>query len=175
MGLAVQAARLAANRYPQMSALVRTTLGWPALLRRKAQSTPAHEPESNAVGVVMEPKEIEITRRDFLVGGSVGIVGMALAIQGPPWLRERRTLAALPRASAALPNVLLIVLDTVRAQSLSLYGYDRPTTPNLERLASRGVTFGRALSTSPWTLPSHGSMFTGLWPHQFRYGWISPW
>ena len=61
---------------------------------------------------------------------------------------------------------MLIVLDTVRAKSLSLYGYSRATTPNLDRLAARGVVFERALSTAPWTLPSHGSMFTGRFPHE---------
>src|SRR5262249_45570053 len=45
-------------------------------------------------------------------------------------------------------NVLLVVLDTVRAESLSLYGYDRDTTPNLARLAKRGVRFDRAFSTA---------------------------
>jgi arylsulfatase A-like enzyme len=58
------------------------------------------------------------------------------------------------------------VLDTVRAQNLSLYGYNRPTTPNLERLARRGVIFDQARSPGVWTLPSHCSLFTGRWPHE---------
>lgn len=64
------------------------------------------------------------------------------------------------------PNVLLLVLDTVRADHLSLYGYDRATTPNLQRWAQRGVRFDRARAPAPWTLPSHASMLTGFWPHQ---------
>jgi len=64
------------------------------------------------------------------------------------------------------PNVLFLVLDTVRAQSLSLHGYHRPTTPRLDGFAQTGITFERALSTSPWTLPAHGSMFTGRLPHE---------
>ena len=64
--------------------------------------------------------------------------------------------------------------DTVRAGNLSLYGYNRPTTPNLERLAGRGVRFDLAFSTSPWTLPTHASLFTGKWPHQLGVGWKSP-
>ncbi len=59
------------------------------------------------------------------------------------------------------PNVLLIVMDTVRAQNLSLYGYSRRTTPRLEQFANTGARFDRAIATAPWTLPSHGSMFTG--------------
>ncbi len=58
------------------------------------------------------------------------------------------------------------MLDTVRADHLSLYGYDRPTTPNLARWAKRGIRFDRARATAPWTLPSHASMLTGYWPHQ---------
>ena len=65
-----------------------------------------------------------------------------------------------------MPNVLLLVMDTVRADRLSLHGYKRDTTPNLVRLARKGVRFDQARSTAPWTLPSHASMFTGRWPHQ---------
>ncbi len=73
-----------------------------------------------------------------------------------------------------VPNVLLIVLDTVRADRLSLYGYGRSTSPNLERLARRGVRFDAALATASWTLPSHASMFTGRWFHELSAGWMTP-
>ncbi|MDX2037813.1 MAG: sulfatase [Isosphaeraceae bacterium] len=63
------------------------------------------------------------------------------------------------------PNVLWIVLDTVRADRLGLYGSARPTSPKLDALAARGVVFESARSASPWTLPSHASMFTGQWAH----------
>ena len=48
------------------------------------------------------------------------------------------------------------------------------TTPNLERLARRGVRFERAFSTSSWTLPSHASIFTGRWPHELGADWKAP-
>ncbi len=68
------------------------------------------------------------------------------------------------------PNVLFVVLDTVRARNLSLYGYGRETTPRLERLARSGVKFDLAHSSAPWTLPSHATMFTGRWPSElFQY------
>ena len=67
--------------------------------------------------------------------------------------------------------MLLIVWDTVRAGNLSLHGYGRRTTPNLERLAAGGVRFDRAFATSSWTLPSHASLFTGRWPHELSAGW----
>ena len=63
-------------------------------------------------------------------------------------------------------NLLLISLDTLRADHLGCYGYARPTSPFLDRLASQGVLFEQAYATSPWTLPSHASLFTGLYPSQ---------
>jgi arylsulfatase A-like enzyme len=65
-----------------------------------------------------------------------------------------------------VPNVLFIVLDTVRAKNLGIYGYVRETTPNLAKLVNRGVGFADARSAAPWTLPSHATMFTGHWPSE---------
>ncbi len=62
------------------------------------------------------------------------------------------------------PNVILVVLDTVRRDHLSCYGYERPTSPNLDRLAGEAVLYAQASAPAPWTLPSHASMFTGLLP-----------
>jgi len=62
------------------------------------------------------------------------------------------------------PNLVLVVLDTTRADRLSVYGHDKPTTPYLEDFAEKGVRFDRAWSVSSWTLPSHASMFTGVMP-----------
>ena len=62
------------------------------------------------------------------------------------------------------PNIVLISLDTVRPDHLSSYGYGRNTSPNLDRLAGRGVRFTRVWATAPWTLPSHMSVFTSLPP-----------
>lgn len=88
------------------------------------------------------------------------------ATYGRAWLTERTILARLPQAAPAAPNVLVIVLDTVRADHLSSYGYPRPTTPFLDHLAAEGVLFDEAYSTSSWTLPAHGSLLTGLLPHE---------
>ena len=62
------------------------------------------------------------------------------------------------------PNVLLIVLDTVRRDRLDLSGYDRATFPWLTQFARDGAVFSRAISAAPWTMPSHASIFTGLFP-----------
>ena len=95
--------------------------------------------------------------------------GAAIAFGIGRW-SERRTLARLPPPEAGAPNVLLLVLDTARALSMSVNGYGMPTTPNLERFARRGVNFLDAQSPSSWTLPSHGSMFTGRLPHELSTG-----
>lgn len=81
---------------------------------------------------------------------------------------------ATTSASTKAPNVLLLVLDTVRANNLSVYGYARPTTPHLEQFARTGVKFERAFSTAPWTLPSHASMFTGRLPHELSADFRTP-
>jgi len=117
-------------------------------------------------------------RRALLVAVPL-LAAVALALHG--WDRvqavlvDRRPAPAVSAApKAGTPNVLLMVLDTVRAESLSLYGYDRPTTPNLNRLAARAIRFDQARSTAPWTLPSHASLFTGRWPHELGVGETKP-
>lgn len=62
------------------------------------------------------------------------------------------------------PNVLLIVLDAVRKDHLSVYGYDRPTTPNLDAFGEVATRYEQAISAAPWTPPSHGAIFSGSYP-----------
>jgi arylsulfatase A-like enzyme len=114
------------------------------------------------------------TRRQFLVVAGASLAGLTMGVRGWKALSEANTLANLPMTSSALPNVLLIVLDTVRAQNLGLYGYARATSPNLERWAKQGVVFDWTLSNAPWTLPSHSSFFTGKFPHQLSANWTTP-
>ena len=61
-------------------------------------------------------------------------------------------------------NVVLISLDTVRADHLGAYGYHRPTSPNVDKLARRSIVFEDAISQSSWTLPAHASLVTGQYP-----------
>ena len=79
-----------------------------------------------------------------------------------------------PLPSAGAPNVLLVVLDTVRADHLSLYGHPRPTSKTLQRLAREGLRFDRARAAAPWTLASHATLFTGRWPHELDVKWMYP-
>ncbi|HET7294387.1 MAG TPA: sulfatase [Vicinamibacteria bacterium] len=67
---------------------------------------------------------------------------------------------------AERPNIVLIVLDTVGASRLSGYGYPRPTSPNLDAFARRSVLYINCLAPAGWTIPSHASLFTGLYPFQ---------
>lgn len=62
------------------------------------------------------------------------------------------------------PNIILLVMDSVRAANLSCYGYHRNTTPNIDKLAAQGILYDQAISMSCWTLPVHASLFTGLFP-----------
>jgi arylsulfatase len=67
-------------------------------------------------------------------------------------------------AAAPVPDVALVVIDTLRADALSCYGNPRPTTPGLDRLAREGLLFEELLAHAPNTAPSHASLFTGLHP-----------
>lgn len=71
-------------------------------------------------------------------------------------------------ADALPPNVVLLVLDTVRADHVSCYGYARSTTPHVDALAESAVRYTECRATGPWTLPSHASMFTGRFAFQHR-------
>lgn len=70
------------------------------------------------------------------------------------------------------PNVVIVVIDTLRADHTSLHGYDRPTTPNLQRIADEGLVLRSHFANAPWTKPSVASMITGLHPsaHGSRVG-----
>ena len=68
----------------------------------------------------------------------------------------------------ARPNVLVVSVDTLRADHLGAFGYGRETSPFLDSLAREGVRFERAFAPASWTLPSHMSLFTSSYPHTHR-------
>ena len=103
-----------------------------------------------------------------VVFASIATLAAALGISRlPDHLVESTTRAAGKTQS---PNIVLIVLDTARADHFSSYGYFRNTTPNVDQFAERGVLFENAISASSWTLPSMFSVFTSLLPHQHGAG-----
>src|SRR5258708_38642434 len=87
-----------------------------------------------------------------------GVAAMAVAAAGA---RVR------PQAPAPPPNVLLITLDTVRADRLGAYGYAKAATPALDRLAREGVRFADATSQAPLTGPEHAAIVTRPYPARF--------
>ncbi len=63
-------------------------------------------------------------------------------------------------------NILILVLDAARRDRFGCFGYPRGTTPAIDDLATEGLLFERMISPAPWTLPSHASLFTGLYPRE---------
>ena len=97
------------------------------------------------------------------------MAGLALVAAGQPLVQgylEDRRLNALPAPAAGAPNVLLIVLDTVRADNLEIYDHDNATAPTVKQLADEGMVFDWAISTASWTVPAHATMFTGRYTHE---------
>ena len=66
------------------------------------------------------------------------------------------------------PDILLLVLDTQRVDRLSVYGYERETSPNLDALAADATRFRHAVTPAQWTIPTHTSLFTGYYPAVHR-------
>jgi arylsulfatase A-like enzyme len=101
----------------------------------------------------------------FTTSREPGEAGFSLPVWSDP------VVVPTPR-SREHPNVLLISLDTLRAQSLGTYGYGRDTSPFLDSVARRGTLFENAITASVTTSPSHMSLFTGLYPinHGIREG-----
>lgn len=91
------------------------------------------------------------------------IIGLILVLAGLVAVLKFRTPGTDLR-SAPSCNVLLITLDTTRADHLGCYGYKKAVTPNLDRLAGEGWRFNRVYCSAPLTLPSHVTMLTGLEP-----------
>jgi arylsulfatase A-like enzyme/Tfp pilus assembly protein PilF len=107
-------------------------------------------------------------RRIWLVGAGLLALGAGVLLvlrAAPPRTDQdaRRRLAARRPAPAGL-NVVVVTLDTLRADRLGCYGFRGIETPNIDGVAAEGVLFEQATSTVPLTLPSHTSIFTGLIP-----------
>jgi arylsulfatase A-like enzyme len=81
------------------------------------------------------------------------------------WSCSRPGPSAPPRRVLRPLNLVLVTIDTLRADRLGCYGYTKIETPNLDALAARGVLFENAVASAPLTPPSHASMFTGQYPY----------
>lgn len=104
--------------------------------------------------------------REAIVGTAVMLLwGGALVSRTTPTVKASSNNGP---AEHEKPNVLLITMDTVRADHLSLYGYQRDTTPHLRDLAREATVYTHAIATSDETLTTHASIFTGLYPSWHR-------
>jgi len=116
-----------------------------------------------------QPPEARATSPPAAVGSRRPLwpwaVALAVAIGAALWLGR---VFGPGRPSGAGLNVLLITLDTTRADRLGCYGHRAAQTPRLDRLAAEGVRFENAVAAAPITLPSHASIFTAL--HPFEHG-----
>ena len=105
-----------------------------------------------------------LSRRKLLKLGLLG-GGAAAATGGMLLWNRKKTIPKKKLPIGASPRtVILITLDTTRADHLGCYGYNRDTSPNLDRLAEHAMVFDRAIAPGTWTLPSHASLFTGKFP-----------
>jgi arylsulfatase A-like enzyme len=118
-------------------------------------------------GALLKPLAWVLAAAAVVAGA--GVITFAIR---PSW--RGASVRAAANSAPQAPNIVFITLDTVRADHLSSYGYSRPTTPKLDRLARSGVLFENAISPTSWTLASHASMFTGLLPHQHGAGYDVP-
>jgi arylsulfatase A-like enzyme len=111
--------------------------------------------------------------RGLVAGALVGAATVACVAVVDIVARDTRSVDAAAVDDQA-PNILVLILDTVRAASTSLHGYARLTTPSIDSLASEGAVFEWAVSPSSWTLPSHGAMFTGRLGSALSTSWRKP-
>jgi arylsulfatase A-like enzyme len=101
-----------------------------------------------------------ITTGSIALGVALLAASFALSVTG-----QSDVQAASPTlAGATRPNIVLIVIDTVRADHVSAFGYERDNSPNLKRLAADGVVYANTASAADITLTSHASLFTGMYP-----------
>jgi arylsulfatase A-like enzyme len=113
----------------------------------------------------MVPRAWKRYRAD--ASGAKGAGRLTLAVDGKPAGRGSGYLTSIPRVldavdAVARKNVLIVTVDTLRADYLSCYGHDRPTSPRIDGLAKEGVLFERCVSQAPWTLPSYSAIFSSL-------------
>ncbi len=118
-------------------------------------------------------RRLSAARWDRLAQGAAGRVGCAvllalLVVNAALVLASRpRAVKAAVRADAAQhdrPDVIVILVDTLRRDHLDYFGYERPTSPDLDRLFDQSYVFTQAYTPSTWTVPSVASLFTGIYP-----------
>jgi arylsulfatase A-like enzyme len=117
-----------------------------------------------AAGVPLRPGDV-VTLSTTLVTPQISRATIPVITAGFGKLfLDRKVARTRQRASSAAPNIVLIVMDTLRTDRLSCYGQPLATTPALDRLAARGILYEQAYATASWTWPSTASILTGISP-----------
>lgn len=156
-----------------------------------AEPTKSDARVSCELRLVTDGRDEAIARLDLTLDHAAhGWTDIAATVDIPPGSGARLELVAIwagkdgpiagAEASIARPrvftprgqrrNVLVISVDTLRADHLGFHGYERDTSPRLDAFVAGGAVFESAISTSPWTLPSYGTLFTGLEPARHLAG-----
>lgn len=131
-----------------------------------------------AAGIGTTVSRLVMKRSDRWISWSRRLV--ILGVVGVPAAALLQDFAARPAGAVATdrpdqpPNILLVVMDVVRASNVTLNQPELATTPGLARRGAEGVVFEWAFSAAPWTLPSHASMLTGLYARQQQGDWYKP-
>ncbi len=115
-----------------------------------------------------EKKKNRFSRREFLLSGLLAALGLYGYINKRQILSLARKLYA--RYLDRKPNIIVIAMDTLRADRLGCYGNTRGISPNIDEFAKDGTLYWNTLAQSNWTLPAFCSIFTGLYPHQHFTG-----
>jgi arylsulfatase A-like enzyme len=114
--------------------------------------------------MLRQPDRFARIVRTIGIAGAATVLLLAASLPKLRASRERAAMVGLPTAPQGAANVLLLILDTVRADYLSLYGAPEQTSPRLSEWSQRGTVFEQSYATSSWTTPSHASLFTGHYP-----------
>lgn len=118
-----------------------------------------------AAGAVVFALAPHVPDRALRYAGAAAVVAIAVAMAASPFaIRDAGVQRNAPAAGA--PNIILISIDSLRADHLHSYGYARATSPNLDALAAEGTSFETVISPTSWTLPAHMTLLTSLPPEK---------
>jgi arylsulfatase A-like enzyme len=160
------------------AAMLRTALGVAAgsapavrfrvFAKRRGRAATAVFDRTVPAEVARAWQEVVVPLRDLAGSGAVRLAFHAASAGSHVWpampVWGDPTIFDVASGAPERPNVILISLDTLRADRLGCYGAERPTSPALDRLAAEGTLFETAITAAPWTLPSHLTMLTGAYP-----------
>jgi arylsulfatase A-like enzyme len=149
-------------------------------LRGVAASAALVLPMAVAAAVILAGIALAAAAARLSARGALGAAAAVIAAVALPaaWQAGRPPSGALrdgpqpapPATGPTPPNVVLIVMDAVRAGSVSSYGYERRTTPHLDAFAAGALRFAAATTVSSWSVPTHASLFTGLFAPEHGAG-----